>query len=148
MVVLIQDVLPVLVVVSTKPTKDLNGNTMKRTNLQNRALHLFYTLLADALNNAGLDMKVVLRPSVSIPWTKESVKEHLWKPIQNALYGKVSTTELDKSQEIDRVHEVLMRHISEKFHLEYIDFPHEEKKSDLLEGMKIDIRNDPDYPQE
>jgi len=109
---------------------------------------LFFTRLAEALNDAGLDQRKVLKPSVSVPWTKTSVHDQLWLPIQNALYGKLSTTELDKSQEIDKVHEVLMRHISEKFHLEYIDFPHEEKKSDLLEGMKIDVRNSPDYPQD
>lgn len=121
---------------------------MKRTSQQNRAMHKFFDLLADALNDAGLDQRKVLKPSVDIPWSAFAVKENLWKPIQHALYGKMSTTELDKSQEIDKVHEVLMRHISEKFHLEYIDFPHEEKKSDLLEGMKIDVRNDPSYPHE
>jgi hypothetical protein len=98
-------------------------NTGKRTHQQSKALHLFCAVLADALNNAGLDMRVVLRPEVSIPWSRESVKEQLWRPIQKAMYNKHSTTELNKKEEITQIHAVLMRHLGEKFHVEFINFP-------------------------
>jgi len=78
--------------------------TDKRTLKQNKSLHKYCELLADALNDAGLDMKKVLRPTIDIPWTKTSVKEHLWKPIQEAMLSKESTTEMqtnEPSQHVD-----------------------------------------------
>lgn len=123
---------------------------MKRTFQQNKALHLDFTLIANALNDAGLDQRKVLKPSIEIPWTPEAVKEQLWRVIQKSMYHKESTTELDKIGEIEKIHDVLMRHLGEKFHLEYIPFPHDpnKQKSDLLEGMKVDVRKNEDYPEE
>lgn len=92
-----------------------------RTQKQNNALHLFFEMLAEELNNAGLDMRVVIKPEVDIPWSKESVKEYLWRPIQKAQLNKKSTTSLTKS-EVDEVYAVLMRHLSEKFGL-FVNFP-------------------------
>ena len=116
----------------------------QRTSQQNRALHAFYTLLANALNDAGLDQRKVLKPSVSIPWTPEAAKEQLWRPIQKAMYGKESTTELSKIQEIDKIHEVLMRHLGEKFGVEYITFPHDEARTaEALGGYKTNAGNSP-----
>lgn len=93
----------------------------QRTLTQNKALHKFCELLADELNAAGLDIKTVLKPSVDIPWRKESVKEFLWRPIQNAMVQKESTTELN-SVEPSEIHAVLMRHLSEKFGI-YVSWP-------------------------
>lgn len=100
----------------------------QRTSNQNRALHLFLAQLAETLNDAGLDQRKVLKPSVSIPWTPVAIKEQLWRPIQKALFAKESTTELDKVKELDRIHEVLMRHLGEKFEVEYIPFPSNEAR--------------------
>lgn len=84
-------------------------------------MHVYFGLLADELNNAGLDMKKVLKPSVDIPWTPFSVKDHLWRPIQQAMEGKESTTELT-TVDIQDVYLVLSRHISEKFGVN-VDWP-------------------------
>jgi hypothetical protein len=86
-------------------------------------MHVFFGMLADSLNDAGLDMRKVLKPDISIPWTKQSVKDHLWREIQEAMYSKHSTTDLLKQEEIDKIHEVLMRHLGEKFGVGYIPFP-------------------------
>lgn len=101
---------------------------MIRTDQQRKAMEVFFKRLADSLNAAGLDMRLVIKPEVEIPWTQENVKEWLWRPIQKALYNKHSTTELDKQMEIDKIHEVLMHHLGEKFGLEYIDFPNDPDK--------------------
>ena len=85
----------------------------QRTIQQNKALHKYFELLAKALNDAGLDMRVVLKPGVAIPWSKETIKEHIWRPIQNAQLGKKSTTELT-TKEIDIVFDTINRHMSEK----------------------------------
>ena len=93
----------------------------QRTILQNRALHLLFTHLAEALNEAGLDMRRTLKPEIDIPWTSENIKEFLWRPIQEAQLSKKSTTELT-TKEIDEIFETLNRHISVKFGL-HIPFP-------------------------
>lgn len=95
----------------------------QRTTQQNKALHVGLTLLAKTLNDAGLDMKVILKPEVSIPWTKVSVKEYLFKPIMAAMMDKASTTELEKQGEIEQVWDTLFRHLGEKHGIEYIPFP-------------------------
>ena len=93
----------------------------QRTILQNNALHLYFENLAETLNSAGLDMKKVLKPEIDIPWSKETVKEYLWKPIQNAQLGKKSTTELT-TKEIDKVFDTINRHLGEKLGV-HTDFP-------------------------
>lgn len=90
-----------------------------RTALQNRALHLYYEIVADTLNEAGLDMKVML-PKVNIPWNKDTVKEYLWRPIQKEQLLKTSTTQLT-TKDIDLIFDTLNRHLSE--HGVTIPFP-------------------------
>lgn len=92
-----------------------------RTDKQNRALHLYFTHLAEALNENGLDMRKTLKPSIEIPWTPKTVKDYLWRPIMKAQVMKESTTELT-TKEIDLVFDTLNRHLSEKFGLS-VPFP-------------------------
>jgi hypothetical protein len=94
---------------------------LKRTNSQNRALHLFFSHLADELNNSGFDMKKVLKPTVDIPWSGRTIKEYLWRPIMKAQLNKDSTTELT-TKEIDEVFDTITRHLGEKFGV-YVEFP-------------------------
>ena len=96
----------------------------KRTNPQNNSLHLFCTQLANKLNEMGLDVRTVMKPTYEIWWTKYMVKDHLWRFFQRKKFGKESTTELSKHEEIDAIHEDLMRNLGEKHHVEYIKFPH------------------------
>lgn len=85
----------------------------QRSLTQNAALHLYCTMLADKLNNAGLDQKKVLKPEVDIPWTTESVKDSLWRPIQKYVTGLDSTTKPEKSQ-YSAIYEVLNRYLAQK----------------------------------
>ena len=87
---------------------------MQRTSQQNKAIHKYFELLADVLNNAGLDMRTVLKPEIEIPWSPKSIKEFLWRPIQKLQLGKKSTTELT-TKDIDKIYDTLNRHLSEKF---------------------------------
>jgi hypothetical protein len=117
----------------------------KRSLAQNNALHKDYELIATSLNNAGLDMKKVLKENVEIPWTTISVKEYLFKPIMKSLLGIESTTELKKLDGgINQIHEVLLRHLGQKFRIEYIEFPHKEKEDTKSEIDYPDDNNNPD----
>jgi hypothetical protein len=81
--------------------------------------------VAKELNDAGLDLRAVLKPTVEIPWGTESIKTFLWKPVQKLQLGKESTTELT-TQEIDKVYETLNRFLGEK-HGIHVAFPSEEE---------------------
>ena len=105
----------------------------QRTGQQNKSLWLFLTQLSETLNLAGLDMKKVLKESVDIDWNKNLAHDYLWIPIQKAVCGTDSTTELEKQVDIEKVHETLMRHLGEKYHVEYIPFPVEAKTMEVKE---------------
>ncbi len=107
--------------------------SLPRTDRQNRALHLWLTMLADELNQAGLDQRKVLKPSVSIPWTQEAAKEQLWKPIQEAMFEKRSTTTLTKV-EVGKVEEVLTRHLADRFGVQAPSWPHFETEEDYIKS--------------
>ena len=99
-------------------------STGQRTPQQNKAIYKYFTLLADDLNARGLDMKKVLKESVTIEWNKDMVKKYLWSPIQKAVIGEASTTRLDRKQ-VSEVYEVLANHLATKFDV-IIDFPHDD----------------------
>jgi len=101
----------------------------QRTLQQNKALHKYFEMLAQELTDAGLDMRRTLKPEVDIPWSGETIKEYIWRPIMTAQLGKESTTELTTS-EIDRVFNTITRHLAEKFGVS-VEFPSIESKIDI-----------------
>lgn len=105
----------------------MNDTEKQRTPRQNRALHKFYGMLAVSLNEAGLDMRRTLKPGVDIPWTAETVKDYLWRPIQSAQLEKDSTTELT-TKDIDAIYDTLNRHLGEKLGV-HVPFPSIDEES-------------------
>lgn len=104
--------------------------TKLRTNLQNKSLHLWFTHLSNALNDAGLStVKVLELKKADIPWTPVTVKELLFKQLMEAMYQKTSTTQLT-TKELTKVSEVLTRHLAEKLGLQ-VDWPSIESLADL-----------------
>ena len=99
----------------------------KRTLKQNAALHLYFANLAEELNDAGFDMKKTIR--VDIPWSAMTVKEYLWRPLQEAYLLKRSTTELERGKEIDEVYDILNRVIAERTGI-HVPFPNIEMRMD------------------
>ena len=93
----------------------------QRTIQQNKALHLYFTHLADELNDAGFDMRKTLKPSVEIPWSAKTIKEYIWRPIMTAQLGKKSTTEMT-TRDIDTVFDTITRHLANRFKLT-VEFP-------------------------
>ena len=98
----------------------------KRTLQQNKSLHLLFDLIAKSLNEAGYDIiktTKVMKKGIEIPWSRESVKELLWRFIQKSIYGKHSTTQLNKKEEIDVIYMTLCRFLSERLNIEPPAFP-------------------------
>ena len=80
-----------------------------------------FTQLADQLNDAGKDLQTTLKADVSVAWTPELTKALLWKPVMKAVTGKDST-KLLTTVELDKVFEILSKHLGETLGLE-IQFP-------------------------
>jgi hypothetical protein len=93
-----------------------------RTVKQNRALHQYFRLICEKLNEKGLTVVKTLK--VDVDWTPLTVKECLWRPVQEAVLRKKSTTEL-KRDELDKVYDNLNRALAIKFGIS-VPFPTEE----------------------
>jgi hypothetical protein len=110
-----------------------------RTLKQNDSLHLFCKKLADELNGRGYYVQLVLKPTYELRWDTKTVKEHLWKPIQQAILKKESTTSLE-TNEVTKVHEQLMLALQDKLtELDYIDFPSETQTQEYLASYEKNL---------
>ena len=58
-------------------------------------------------------MRKVLKPETSIDWTMQSAKDYLWRPVQEIMFNKTSTTKLE-TQEVSEVAQVIDRKMMEK----------------------------------
>jgi len=90
------------------------------TNPQRNSVYLYCGLLAQELNGRGLDMVKTLH-DVEIPWSKESVKEHIWVKVQSAKFDNVSVNNLETPQ-VSEIYDVVNRHLSNKFGV-HVPFP-------------------------
>ena len=98
-----------------------------RTDSQNRSGHAWFQQIAETLNAGGftVNSKAVLK--IDVPWTKESVKEFLFRPVMEAMYPeKHSTTQLTKA-EWSEVVEALNLALGERVGV-HVRYPTEEEK--------------------
>jgi len=84
----------------------------QRTRRQNNAMWLWLQQLADALNEAGWDMKKTLKPHIEIPWDQKMAKRFLWNPIQEIITEQESSKNI-KKQDVDKIQETIARHLAE-----------------------------------
>jgi len=109
-------------------------NNEKLTRQQQKSLHLFFRQVADELNKEGRTMTSVLQKFIlEVPATEYLVKDTLWRPLQIALYGKKSTTELLKKQEIDKIYDALNKFAAEQLQMSLPPFPSVENNNFLQE---------------
>lgn len=103
---------------------DVKGDRCLRTELQNRSLHLYYTMLANAFNEAGLTVMVVLKSLFKSPnfaWSAHLIKERIWRDVQEQTVGSTSTTKLE-TVAVSMIYESINRATSEKLGVS-IPFP-------------------------
>jgi len=94
----------------------VNGAKRPKTDAQRNSFHVWLGLLAEELNASGCDQRAVfeqMREGVDIPWTKLTVKDNLWRPIQEAVVQKAFTEDL-KINEHDEIYSVLHRWLVSK----------------------------------
>lgn len=100
-----------------------------RSNLQNRSLHLYYKLVAEALLEVGYNF-IYRNPftgdEIEVPYTEDLVKKRIWQPLQETLFKIESTTKLETHM-INDILTVLTPWITNIN--KYVSFPN---KNDLL----------------
>ena len=146
---LLKEYLKGVEVQKSAPEANSAPNTRTWTDNQRKAFHVGCQELADYLNEHGKDMRAVLKADVDIPWTKDTVKEYIFRPIMKAMFGYESHTELKKIEEVSKLWDVAMRHLGEKVEVEYMEFPHDKKKADEnMGGYKTKAgQSVVDYPE-
>ena len=117
-------------------TISIKKHTKKaRTSKQSRSLHLWFTSLAEMLNDAGYKQKSLMadmKEGFDIPITDSMLKE-IFKKIAMAMYEKDSTTKLTTKelQEVYKIMDFRLREITgvgcEFPSIQPPDYPGEEK---------------------
>lgn len=80
---------------------------MDRTYRQNRTIHLLFRRMAEALNDAGFEISHPFKPDLEIPWSEESVKDLLYRPIISS-YFKVDRSSLLDTAQLSESMEILV----------------------------------------
>ena len=94
-----------------------------RTNLQNRSLHLYFKLIANALNDAGIDQRILMNSfkyGFKVPNTEVSTKM-LFQRIAGVIHGEDKTHRLS-TKEIQQTYEAMDMGLSQK-HGVHIPWP-------------------------
>ena len=94
-----------------------------RTNRQNNALHKYFELLSDDLNNAGISRNKffeVLKDGLM--WSPESVKTTLWHTIQEAMGLGRSTSKL-KRDDVGKIYDNITVLLADRLKMENPAFP-------------------------
>ena len=88
-----------------------------RSSLQQAALEVWCRMIADMLNEQGvyrgIKSPIYLDGELEAPWQQHSVKNEIWRPIQEALTGHQSTTKPTPAQYIE-IQDHLVRAFGEK----------------------------------
>lgn len=88
----------------------------KRTTTQNAAMHKYFELMAQALNDAGYSysdfVELVEEKGNQVAWTESNFKETGWRLVQRAMFNKESTSDLE-THEVTKVYEVINARFAE-----------------------------------
>lgn len=96
-------------------TKSLIENLpKKRSSQENKALHVLFQNIAYELNRLGLEFtfRGIKGMEIQTTYSPEIVKQFLWKPLQDALLKKESTTQLTHN-DISLIFEILGKWFAE-----------------------------------
>lgn len=101
-------------------------NIETRTSLQNRSIHLFFTIISEQLNEMGLEFYYsgIKGADLCTRYTPTIVKDFFWRPIQIALFDIESTKKINTKQ-INEISDVIIKFFGEKGIV--ISFPNKEQ---------------------
>lgn len=96
-----------------------------RTQTQDNARFLWMTWYAKRLNDAGVDMKTFFdaaKDGVSVPWTKDTFHEVIWKGIMRAMTG-ADSSKVSSTKEVQEIERIISKFIAERFGVEAPPWP-------------------------
>lgn len=97
----------------------------KRTLLLNASMHLWFTLIAEELNDSGQYMRLdFYTEKAQVSWTKNAIKEVFFRPLSVAMFDKESSTELT-NKETTEIIEEMHRILGENFGVS-VEFPNKD----------------------
>lgn len=122
-----------------KKKKYLNikvASTKTRSNPQNASIRLYWSLMAEAMNDAGFSyiefIRIMQAKGVEVPWDGNKFGDTVWRSVQAAMFpetilkgGHCSTTKL-KSHEVTAVYDVVNRKIIEMTNGLHVMFPNKD----------------------
>jgi len=85
------------------------------TSRQLKAIHAYCDDIARHMEAAGLDLQTTV--TLPIQPTGTLIKEIMWRPVQKALFGTKSVTQL-KMHDVDEVFRVIAKHLAETHDLD------------------------------
>jgi hypothetical protein len=102
-------------VIAMTKSVELKEVRITRSMKQNRALHVFFTIISNELNELGMEFQYTgLKGStLSTRYTPHLVKEFFWRPVQIALFDIQSTTKIDTKQ-INEINDVIIKFFAER----------------------------------
>lgn len=117
--------------ISKGKTVDLIEKKNTRSTRQNSSLHLLFTIISNQLNEMGMEFQYFgLKGKVmSVRHTPNLVKEHIWRPLQFALFRIKSTKDINTEQ-INEIVDILTKFFGEKGVV--IEFPSKETLEKLI----------------
>jgi hypothetical protein len=94
---------------------DLTEVRITRTQQQNKALHVYFTLISYQLNEIGLEFSYVglNNNAFALRYTPEIVKEFIFKPIMFTMFELKSTTKLTTIQ-INEMIDIITKFFADK----------------------------------
>lgn len=105
-------------------TVSLETPEKKMTKPQLNSIWLYCQLVANALNDAGYEVSIYganQQVVMATPYTKEFIRENLWKPAQKSLTETESTSKLD-SKDPNLIYEAVNMFTANNFGIS-INFP-------------------------
>ncbi len=86
-----------------------------RTTKQNAALHVYYGIISESLNELGMTFQYtgLTGKMLELPYNEKLVKETIWRDVQRSLFGIESTTEIN-TQQINQIIDVITEFFSRK----------------------------------
>lgn len=103
----------------------------KRTDQQNKALHVLFENIAFELNEIGETYKIISIGGIEkeVPYTANIIKNYIWRELQIILLDKESTTQLN-TFELQSIFDCVDKWLSNKEI--FIDFPSAESLNKKL----------------
>lgn len=117
-----------------KATTD-TPETKIRSLRQNSAIHKYLEMVAHELANQGQTIQSIVKKvnMVEITPTTQTIKEIIWRPIQEIVIGKKSSTELTTA-EVNQVYDIISMFLSKNFEI-YLPFPSQKETEEYLKSF-------------